>query len=151
MPRIAHYSHQNDELLREGIEILRDSPTNKFIYRVTVVCMVLGGLSLDDAASCCVERKSTIAGWVREAHKEGFAALLHKRRNGRPSKITEEQLKELAAVLAENPRQYCYKSWGGPSLADYIQRTYNCSLGIRQCQRICQKLRANGEGRRRKP
>ena len=82
----------------------------------------------------------TVSSWVKIANEKGFGALKLKGYTGRPSKLTDGQLKEIKQALTSEPKQYGYNVWDGPSLSDYISNKYNITLSVRQCQRLFHSL-----------
>ena len=71
---------------------------------------------------------------------KGFEALRPQQRSGRPSKLSEQQRKEIDAVIQTDPRGHDLKVWDGPSLSVYIKSQYDVDISIRQCQRLFRKL-----------
>lgn len=64
-----------------------------------------------------------------------------KKQAGRPSKLSSDELAQIKSVLeADAPKEYGYSVWDGPSLSDYILKTYSVSLCVRQCQRLMHNL-----------
>ena len=61
-------------------------------------------------------------------------------RPGRPSKLTEDQLKQIDAAIQSDPRDYGIKVWDGPSLSAYIKKQFDVDIGVRQCQRLFRSL-----------
>ena len=59
---------------------------------------------------------------------------------GRPSRLSDEQMQHIDAVLQSNPNDYGFKVWDGPSLSAYIKKEFNIELAARQCQRIFYQL-----------
>lgn len=129
------------QLLAEGQIIINTTDDAKFQHRVELVCLVLGGLSPSFLSQCCAESKNTITSWVKTADEKGFDALRIKKQTGRPAKLSSRELAQIKSVLAEdNPKEYGYPVWDGPSLSDYIAKTYSVSLCTRQCQRMLHAL-----------
>lgn len=81
-----------------------------------------------------------LTGWVKTVDEEGFDALRPQQRPGHPSKLTDQQLKELDAVIQSDPKEHGLKVWDGPSLSSYIKSHYSVDIGIRQCQRLFRSL-----------
>lgn len=62
------------------------------------------------------------------------------RRAGRLS-FSSDELAQIKSVLeADAPKENGYPVWDGPSLSDYILKTYSVSLCVRQCQRLMHNL-----------
>ena len=128
-------------LLAEGQIIVNTTNDAKFQHRVELVNLVLGGLSPSFLSQYCAESKNTITLWVKIADEQGFDALRIKKQTGRPAKLSSEELAQIKSVLAKDtPKEYGYPVWDGPSLSDYIAKTYSVSLCVRQCQRLLHAL-----------
>ena len=96
------------------------------------------------SAACVAEiagvSRSTVSNWVKAVDEQGFDALKTVKQNGRPSKLSNAQKAEIDSVLQQNPSDYGYKVWDGPTLSNYIQEQYHIELGVRQCQRLFHEL-----------
>ncbi len=76
--------------------------------------------------------RQVVALWIKEWEKEGLAALIDKKRCGRPKSISEEETKELLNLLEEEPR----------SIKQVIARFNNKTgkkLSVSTVKRICKK------------
>ena len=127
-------------LLDQGKAILSSSDDSRFHFRVFAVNLVLSGFPASEIGKMAGVSKVAVTSWVKAVDENGFDALRSKGRSGRPSKLTEEQLKEIDSVLQSDPNTYGYKLWDGPSLSAYIKDTYKISLSTRQCQRLFHEL-----------
>lgn len=135
------YKTDPAKLLAKGKEIVRTTDDEKFKHKVEAVNLVLGGLTPSFLSNYYKESKRTITLWVKTADEQGFDALHTKKQTGRPPKLSAEQLLEIKMILEEdNPKKYGYNVWDGPSLSNYIERTYSVNLSVRQCQRIFHQL-----------
>ena len=72
--------------------------------------------------------------------EKGFEALRPQQRPGRPSKLTDKQLKEIDAAIQNDPKEYGFKVWDGPSLSAHIKKQYAIDISVRQCQRLFRNL-----------
>ena len=125
------YNTDPSLLLEQGKAIMSSSDESRFLFRVFAVNMVLSGTPASQVGA---------SGWVKTVDEHGFDALRPQRRPGRPSKLTEDQLKEVDAVIQTDPKEYGLKVWDGPSLSSYIKSQYGIDIGIRQCQRLFHTL-----------
>ena len=115
------------QLLAEGQILINTTDDAKFQHKVELVNLVLSGLSPSFLSQYCAESKNTITSWVKTA--------------GRPAKLSSEELAQIKSVLEKDaPKEYGYSVWDGPSLSDYIAKTYSVSLCVRQCQRLLHNL-----------
>lgn len=129
------------QLLAEGQILINTTDDAKFQHKVELVNLVLSGLSPSFLSQYCAESKNTITSWVKTADEKGFDALRTKKQTGRPAKLSSEELAQIKSVLGKDaPKEYGYSVWDGPSLSDYIAKTYSVSLCVRQCQRLLHNL-----------
>ena len=100
--------------------------------------MVLSGCSAAQISTMAGLSKVPVTGWAKTADEQGFETLRPKEHKGRPAKLTEGQCREIGAVLKSDSKEFCYKSWNGPTLSAYISSKYNVNLiiSIRQCLRM---------------
>jgi transposase len=87
---------------------------------------------------------------VHRFEAEGLAGLTEGERPGRPSRLTEEQLAEISAVLREPPAEVGLgvNLWDGKTLARFIKQRWGIDLGVRQCQRLFRQLGGFGSASR---
>ena len=134
------YSTDPAVLLEQGKAIMSSSDESKFLFRVFAVNMVLTGTPASQVGASAGFTKAAVTGWVKAVDEKGFDALRPQQRPGRPSKLTEQQLKELDAVIQSDPKEHGLKVWDGPSLSSYIKSHYDVDIGVRQCQRLFRSL-----------
>ena len=134
------YKSNPEELLNQGKAIMSSSDESRFHFRVFAVNMVLSGFPASEIAKMAGVSKVAVTGWVKAVDEKGFDALRSKGRTGRPSKLTDEQMKEIDVALQSDPNIYGFKLWDGPSLSSFINNKYGISMSVRQCQRIFHEL-----------
>jgi transposase len=63
-------------------------------------------------------------------------------RPGRPSRLNDEQYREIGEVLRQSPIDVGLDTnlWDGKTLSKFIESRYGISLGVRQCQRLFRQL-----------
>lgn len=127
-------------LLAEGQAIMSSTDESRFLFRVFAVNMVLAGTPASEVGASAGYTKAAITGWVKTVDEQGFEALRPQQRAGRPRKLTSDQLKEIDQVLQDDPKNFGYKVWDGPSLSAYIKSKYDVDMGVRQCQRLFHNL-----------
>lgn len=68
--------------------------------------------------------------------------LVEGERSGRPPRLNDEQMQQIADVLREEPAAVDMDAnlWDGKVLSAFIQQRYGIRLGVRQCQRIFRQL-----------
>ncbi len=134
------YRTNPDELLAQGQAIMSSSDESKFLFRVFAVNMVLAGTPASQVGASAGFTKATVTGWVKIVDEQGFDALRPQKRAGRPAKLSADQLKLIDAALQDDPKNYGYKVWDGPSLSAYIKDKFKIDMGVRQCQRLFHSL-----------
>lgn len=135
------YKTDKDQLLAEGQLIVSSTDDSKYQHKVEMVNIVLGGMPPSELSEYVSESKNTITSWVKTADEKGFEALRVKKQPGRPMKLSAEDLASIKSVLEEDdPKKYGYNVWDGPSLSNYIKKTYGADLCVRQCQRMFHNL-----------
>ncbi len=135
-----HFNHSPEELLKQGQEIVKESADSKFIHRVTVVNLILGGMRVKDLSPYCGDSVRTINMWVKKVDEKGWDSLKTIKQKGRPSVLTDTQMEEIKQAIRNDPENYGYHVWDGPTLSDYIKVTYNIAYGTRACQKLFHRL-----------
>lgn len=138
--RTRKYVTPLEELKAKVQSALKSSNDYKHAYRLTIVNAVLQGQAPSKVSEFCGESKNTITAWVKLVDEQGLEALRGKSPPGRPSRLSDEQLESLRAVLEADPQTYGYPVWEGKTLSDYIKSKMNVKIGVRQCQNLLHKL-----------
>lgn len=117
---------------------IRRSQESRYDHRLHGILLVAQGMSCREVARLLGDAHSTIACWVRRYEDEGLAGLVEGDRPGRPKRMTEEQLAQVAAALRKSPRDFSFSSnlWDGKTLAVFIEKQWQIDLCVRQCQRL---------------
>lgn len=134
------YRSDPEALLGEGIRIVSGSADAKYQHRVEMVNLVLAGLTPQFLSEYTKDSKNAITSWVKTADEEGFEGLRAKRQDGRPRRLSGEQLAEVEELVRRDGRP----AWDGRSLSAHVRDEYGVGLSVRQCQRILR--RAAGAG-----
>ena len=134
------YSTDPAVLLEQGKAIMTSSNESIYLFRVFAVNMVLAGTPASQVGASAGYTKAAVTGWVKTVDEQGFEALRPQQRPGRPSKLTDKQLKEIDAAIQNDPKEYGFKVWDGPSLSAHIKKQYAIDIGVRQCQRLFRNL-----------
>ena len=137
---LRKYSTDPAILLEQGKAIMTSSDESRYLFRVFAVNMVLSGTPASQVGASAGYTKAAVTGWVKTVDEKGFDALRSQKRSGRPSKLSEQQLKEIDSVIQTDPKEYALKVWDGPSLSAYIKLHYDVDISVRQCQRLFRNL-----------
>lgn len=134
------YKNAPADLLEKGKKIMLTHDDTRYYFRVFSVNFVLNGMSAANVAEIAGVSRSTVSNWVKAVDEQGFEALKTVKQNGRPSKLSKEQKVEIDDALQNEPAEYGYKVWDGPTLSAFIKKKYHIELSIRQCQRLFHEL-----------
>lgn len=141
--RTHKYINDPKELLEQGKRIVSEKADNedsKYIYRVSMVNLMLSGLSPQELSSYCGYSKRTLQTWLKKADESGWETLRTKKQTGRPGKLTDQQREEIKVSIKEGPEKSGYTVWGGPSLSDHIKTKYGIDYGVRACQNLMHRM-----------
>lgn len=127
-------------LIAEGKRIVSSSDDAKYLRKVTMVNLMLGGMSAKALAEACGKTERTLSGWMKAVDEHGFEALRTIKQTGRPSRLSDSQKEEIKIAIASDPADYGYNVWDGISLSNYIETTYNITYSVRQSQRLFHAL-----------
>ena len=93
-------------LLEQGKAIMTSSDESKYLFRVFAVNMALSGTPASQVGASTGFTKAAVTNWVKTVDEKGFEALRSQQRPGRPSKLTEDQLKQIDAAIQNDPKEY---------------------------------------------
>lgn len=128
------------ELIKQGQELLKENADVQLAYKVSMVLLVLQGMPAAQLAEYANCDARTIQLWVNTVDSAGFEALRPQQKPGRPSRLTDEQKKEIEEVLSKDSSLCGYTVWDGTTLSTYIAETYGVTLGTRACQNLFHEL-----------
>ena len=131
------------DLLEQGKRIVSEKADNedkKFVYRVSMVNLMLSGISPKEISSNCGYSTRTLQSWVKNVDESGWETLRTKKQSGRPSTVTDQQTEEIKASVKEEPEKSGYTVWGGSSLSDFIKSKYGIDYGVRACQKLMHRM-----------
>lgn len=118
------------------------SEESRYDHRLHGVLLVASNYTCTNVAHLFGEDRRTIQRWVSRFETSGFDGLRDGDHSGRPTKLDEKQLTNIAAALRKTPRDFGHEQnlWDGKMLSEHIKRHYDIKLGVRQCQRLFSKL-----------
>ncbi len=138
--KVRQLIHSPEALLKQGQEIVKQSVDPKFLHRVTMVNLILGGMKTKDVSKYCGDSVRAINTWVKKVDEKGWNSLKTVKQKGRPAILSDTQMEEIKQVVSNDPEKYGYHVWDGPTLSDYIKATYNIQYGTRACQKLFHRL-----------
>lgn len=127
-------------LIAEGKHIASSSDDAKFLRKVTIVNLMLGGMKAKALAEACGKTDRTLSSWIKAVDEHGVESLRAIKQPGRAYKLSDAQKEEIKVVAASDPTDYGYNVWDAPTLSNYIESKYNISYGVRQSQRLLHAL-----------
>ena len=137
---IRTFMSDKQALIDEGKRLVSMSDDAKFLRKVTIVNLMLNGASASSLSPSCGETTRTLISWMKSVDENGFDALRPKKQPGRPARLTAEQKEKIKVAILSSPEDSGYTVWDGPSLSDYINKSFGIDLGVRQCQRLFHEL-----------
>jgi transposase len=141
---------ENADIMKIAIqqEIAR-SEESRYDHRLHGVLLVCQGFSCPEVSKILGDSPRIIEYWVKDFNEKGFEGLYEEKRSGRPSVIDGTTLSNIDSDLRQNPASFGYTQnlWDGKMLSHHLKEKYDIKLGVRQCQRLFNKL----EFRLRKP
>ena len=138
--RKKQYINDPNELLKQGQILVKENSDIKFAYRVSMVNLILSGMSAKELSSFCGDGETTLMSWVDKVDRHGWDALRTKKQPGKPSKITSVQLLEIKDAVSHDPNESGFNVWDGPALSKHIKDKYDVDLGVRACQKLFHKM-----------
>ena len=120
--RTRTFINDPETLLKQGQKIVSSSNDSKYIYRVTLVNLLLAGkMTSAELSTLSGVPERTLRTWVKTADEDGFEQLRAVKQEGRPRRLNANQTAEIKDTLNRDPSDYGYKVWDGPSLSSYIK------------------------------
>ena len=138
--RIKRFINDPKVLLAQGQALVKENSDIKFAYRVSMVNLLLGGMSAKELAAHCGDGETTLMSWVTKVDQFGWDALRAKKQPGKPSKLSEDQIALVKVAVMGDPDKHGFKVWDGPSLSKYIKDAFGINLGVRACQKLLHKM-----------
>lgn len=121
---------------------IRRSRDSRYDHRLHAVLLVAHGMSCPQVGRLLGDAPRTVEYWVHRFEEEGLSGLVDLERPGRPSRLNDEQYREIGEVLRQSPLDVGLDTnlWDGKTLSKFIESRYGISLGVRQCQRLFRQL-----------
>ena len=123
------YHTDPETLLTQGQAIMSSSDESRYLFRVFAVNMVLAGTPASQVGASAGFTKAAVTGWVKTVDEHGFEALRPQQRAGRPSKLTQDQLKEIDLVLQSDPKDHLYNKEISSRVKYFLLLQIFCILG----------------------
>jgi len=117
---------------------IRRSEESRYDHRLHGVLLVAQGATCPEVGRLLGDAPRTVEYWVQRFEAKGFAGLTEGQRSGRPTRLTEAQLREVDRALRQTPRDLGLTGtlWDGKTLSAWIEQRFPIQLRVRQCQRL---------------
>ena len=121
---------------------IRRSEESRYDHRLHAVLLVAKGMSCPEASDYLGDPERTIRYWINRYIRDGLQGLIENEHQGRPSRLTSEQMEQIDTVLRSKPEDMGLRGgiWDGKLLSAFIRKEFRVDLGIRQCQRLFRQL-----------
>ena len=133
---------------REVMEIalqneIHRSEEARYDHRLHGVLLACRGMSAYEIGELLGHNPTTIQRWIRSFETRGFSGLEDRERQGRPKRLSVEQLHGIDGDLRKSPREFGYTQnlWDGKLLSHHVAQRDKVILGVRQCQRLFHQLK----------
>ncbi len=139
----------SEEMILVLQDEIRRSEQSRYDHRLHGVLLVAQGLSAHQVAGYLGDSPRTVQYWVQRLNQDGLSGLAESPGRGRPSRLSERELKQLDGILRESPREHgmAVNLWDGKTLSRWLKENWQIELSVRQCQRLFRQL----DFRQRKP
>ena len=138
--KTRRYINDPELLLSQGKKIVSQSTDTKFIHRVSIVNLILGGMSPEELSTYSGDSRRVLYYWVKKVDEQGWDSLKPIKQKGRTPTLSDDQINELKSAVEDDPEKYGYHVWDGPTLSEYIKNQYEKELGVRACQKLLHKM-----------
>jgi transposase len=121
---------------------IRRNKDARYDHKLHAILLVAQGFNCSEVSRIMGDSVRTIQNWVNLFDKKGFSGLSERKRPGRPSRLTDDQLEIIRDALKRSPREFDIEAniWDGKTLSWFILNELNVVLEVRQCQRLFRKL-----------
>lgn len=121
---------------------IRRSNESRYDHRLHGLLLVAQGMSARQVAQLLGDSPRTVQYWVRSFEEDGLAGLAEGTRPGRPTRLSQNQIRIIEAALRRRPDEVGLVGglWDGKTLSAFIEERFRVELGVRQCQRLFRRL-----------
>lgn len=121
---------------------IQRSEESRYDHRLHGVLLAAQGMTCPEVARLLGDAPRSIEYWVHHFQDRGLAGLTEAEHTGRPPRLNEAQMKEVARVLRGKPSDAGMRVnlWDGKTLSAWIEKAFGIQLQVRQCQRVFRQL-----------
>jgi transposase len=100
------------------------------------------GKSLSEISSSIQKPIMTISDWLKNIETYGLSRIYNIKQTGKPSRLSEEQLKKLENILEESPEKQGipFKLWTTQLVQYVIKKVFDILYKMRNIRKIVKKL-----------
>ncbi len=123
-------------------EEISRSAESRYGHRLHALLLLACGFGCYDVARILGQDPRTIERWVQRFERNGLAGLHEEEREGRPRRLNGERWEAMRQDLKRSPHEFGYSQdlWDGRLLTCHLHSLYGIVLGVRQCQRLLQRM-----------
>ena len=126
-------------------EYFKNNDEARFVHRLHGILLVLENqdATCDSIGNMFGNSPRTVSNWIKKVNSTGsLESLRDKKKPGRTSRLSNEQLGEIKMALQKAPEESGVSAniWDGKSLSWYIESKYQIALKVRRCQEMFHEL-----------
>lgn len=134
-----------DELKRSIQDYFNKNEEARFIHRLHGILLKIDqkDVACSTIADLFGQSPRTISNWINKVNEAGSIEVLRDvKKPGRNPRLSENQLVLIKEALQKEPEKsgIWANIWDGKSLSYYIEKEFQITLGVRQCQRLFPRL-----------
>ncbi|MNF98458.1 hypothetical protein D3C84_813160 [compost metagenome] len=135
---------ENHEALAAIEDQLKSTKDRRMYERFQTIRLRLMGRSVSEIATIVFRSEKTIRNYIHAYEKEGISGLTMQLSPGRSTRLTKDQRDELKRVIVSQvPADVGFTAkfnWTLQLVADYIERTYECSYSLRGVSKLMEHM-----------
>lgn len=118
------------------------SHESRFLHRLHCILLLGHGFSCYQLAQWFDEHPRTVERWAHNFLNFGIEGLRDEKKTGRPSKVRDDQFKQLRSEILKDPCAFGYSqnTWDGKLMKIHLLHNHDVNLSVRQCQRLLHQL-----------
>lgn len=135
------------ELLETLRREVKRSSGSRYEHRLHALLLMVSGFTATQVAAVFGEDPRTVRRWISAFENHGLPGLRDPSRPGRPPSLDAQQQAALRHDLDAPPTAVGLSgdTWNGRLLASHLTKSFDTTLGVRQCQRLLRRIRTSPE------
>ncbi|MEK6926820.1 MAG: winged helix-turn-helix domain-containing protein [Nanoarchaeota archaeon] len=123
-------------------KLYKKEKDSKAKLRLLATILRKEGKSLSEISSSIQKPIMTISDWLKNIETSGLNRIYNIKQTGKPSKLSEEQLKKLENILEESPEKQGipFKMWTTQLVQYIIKKVFDVLYKMRNIRKIVKKL-----------